>query len=139
MAGTLQWKGLMIFFLTCAVSCSSNNSVGGGAPQAEVDLREVADLLRMSSGSKKSLSKVADLKAGRNAYPRAFELLQSGEIVVVWEKEVPEEGAIESGTAPDGIIAYESRTPSAGGFVLLQNGKTLFLSQEEFLKATEAK
>jgi hypothetical protein len=109
-----------------------------GAPGIALDLQETAELIRASS-AKRIPARTSDLQVGRTGHPAAYEKVASGEIVVVWGAKMPDEGAIESGTAPTAIIAYEKKAPTEGGYVLRQNGKVEPLTADQFKAEEKAK
>lgn len=66
----------------------------------------------------------SDLARLQTAYPAGFELIQSWRVAIVW------------GVKPDanaaGVLAYEKKTPTEGGMVLLQNGAAKQMTANEF-------
>jgi hypothetical protein len=72
-------------------------------------------------------------------FPRGYQAVKSGEVVVLWGAKMPGEGEVNAGTAPDAVIAYEKKTASEGGYVLLQNGTVKEMSADQFKAAPKAK
>src|SRR5262245_57295670 len=104
-------------------------------PQAAA-LNEVADLLRATTGPDgRGPAKVADLSRMEQLYPRGYQAVKSGDVVVVWGAKMPGEG--NPGT--DAVIAYEKKTPTEGGYVLLQNGTVKEISADAFNSYPKAK
>ena len=116
--------------------CSgSPQSEGRTTPQATA-LTEVADLLRATTGpGGRGPARLADLARLEPQYPRGYQAVKSGEIVVVWGAPMAGEG--ETGT--DAVIAYEKKVPTDGGLVLLHNGTVKEMSADAFKSAPKAK
>jgi len=117
--------------------CGSKSGPGNaGAAQTPV-LDEVAGLLRAAGASGRAPARLADLTKFESGYPTGYQAVKSGEIVVVYGAKMAGEGDAESAAAD--VIAYEKKTPTDGGFVLLQNGKVKQMSAAEFNAAPKAK
>jgi hypothetical protein len=108
---------------------------GGGTkptiPTSKGKVEEVRDMLKTVQADKaKPPAKPADLDAVEPYLPTAAGDLRSGEIVYVW-------GAGLSGGT--GVIAYEKKAPTEGGWVLLQDGTVKEMSASEFSSAPKGK
>jgi hypothetical protein len=130
----------MHFIMGFAIAASVFGCGGPGGhnpdvtTQVQVDLQEVADLLRVA---KKPPTKVTDLAAGQSAHTQAYNLIKTGDIVVVWGVPMPGEG--DMATAPKNVLAYEKKSEQEGGYVLFLNGTIEKLSAEQFKTAPKAK
>lgn len=122
-----------------AAGCTSSPGAGEAVPPALIDLQEVADLLRAAAGTGRTPTKLADLAATQSMYPRGFEALKSGEIVVLWGAPIAGEGAASEGGAPQAVLAHEKNAPAEGGYVLLQDGTVKPMTADEFKAAPKAK
>jgi hypothetical protein len=128
------------FILTAALALSAGcESSGGGGFEPSPDngdrhaLTEVGEILRnrMLDTTQPPRSQ-ADIGRYENAGPTGFGRVTKGEIVVLW-------GANPKDGASDQILAYEKKTPQAGGFVLMQDGITVKkLTPDEFQAAPKA-
>lgn len=119
--------------------CAGNaGNTSAGEPGRADELRELAMILPLYSGQyNKGPSKVADLTQYEAAAPLALRSIKNGDIVVVWGATMPGEGDIGKGTTE--IVAYEKKTPTEGGAVLLHNGTVKEMTAEEFKSASQAK
>ncbi|VTR94517.1 Uncharacterized protein OS=Singulisphaera acidiphila (strain ATCC BAA-1392 / DSM 18658 / VKM B-2454 / MOB10) GN=Sinac_0826 PE=4 SV=1 [Gemmata massiliana] len=129
---------LFLFGTLALAGCSSNQSQSTSqGPGADAVLHEVGGLIQMYSGETgKGPKKVADLTKYQNGYPLGFQAVQSGDVVVVWGAKIGGEGEAASG--PTNVIAYEKKTPTEGGWVLLQNTTTKQMSASDFASAPKA-
>jgi hypothetical protein len=117
--------------------CSRTPADPNAGPSRADELNEVAGMLRdFSAAFNRGPSRAADLIQYENAYPFGGRALRSGDIVVVSGATVAGEG--EAATAAAAVIAYEKKTPSEGGYVLLQNGTVKEMTAEEFKAAPQA-
>jgi hypothetical protein len=132
---------LMAFlFLACIlVGCASSASGPSAAEMGkEPILHEVGGLIRVYSGENgRGPKQPADLAKYENGYPLGYAAVRSGEVVVVWGAKVAGEG--DAGSAPPDVVAYEKKTPTDGGWVLLQNGTVKEMTASEFKSAPKAK
>ena len=96
-------------------------------------LSEVGGLIESYSvDAKKPPKSIAEVARYEIGMPTGFTELKSGNIVVFW-------GAPLSETATDAVLAYEKAVPQSGGFVLMQDGKTIKkMTADEFKAATKA-
>ena len=113
---------------------------GGGqpAPDQEVALHEVGELVRGTTGPHgKGPAKASDFDKLRTSFPRGYEAVKSGEVVVVWGAGVKGEGDIANGGGE--VVAYEKDAPNSGGYVLLTSGEVKKMTASEFNSAPKAK
>jgi hypothetical protein len=120
-----------------SAGCGSADGVVAPKERAERvqenSLTQLADLLRIrQEDAGKAPQKAADLAKYEKAFPLGYYKLKSGEVVLLFD------APIEEGVA-DKILAYEKQTPESGGFVLMQDAKTIKkLTAEEFKSAPKA-
>jgi hypothetical protein len=124
----------LILALLLAGCSGRSGSVGS---ERESELREVANLLILHSGQhNKGPAKAADLQKYEAGGPLGFQAVKSGDIVIVWGATMPGEGDRTGTTA---IVAYEKKTPTEGGLVLLHNGTIQEMTAEGFAAAPKMK
>jgi hypothetical protein len=123
--------------LALAAGCGSSGGGGDFTPAPDngdrYALTEVGEILRnrMLDTTQPPRGQT-DIAKYENAGPTAFGRIKSGEIVVLWGAN-PKEGA------SDQVLAYEKKTPQAGGFALMQDGTTVKkMTPEEFTAAPKA-
>jgi hypothetical protein len=105
-----------------------------GTPDASGENRSHAGLSgrRRPCEDRPACAQTAEIVRYENVGPTGYNMVQKGEIVVVWGAN-PREGA------SDRILAYEKQTPQSGGFVLMQDGMTVKeLTSVEFQAAQKA-
>jgi len=117
--------------------CSSANRGGNVELPAEADkLQEVNELLH-AAGASRPPAKLSDLDRQRGMFPRAYEAVKSGEVVVLWGAPVKGEGEMGKG-GDEVVIAYDKDVPNNGGYVLLSAGTVKKMSADEFKAAPKA-
>jgi hypothetical protein len=115
--------------------CSSHP--GGTAASEAILLQDVNDLLRASAGPSGRLpSKIADLNRQQKMFPRGYDAVKSGDVVVLWG--APMKGEGDAGK-DEVVVAYEKAVPTEGGHVLLSAGTVKKMSASEFQAAPKAK
>ena len=112
--------------------CSSRTGGPAPPPPPAEDLRELAGVYEyLAAQGKPPPKKLEDLREfGGGVLGAAWPKLESGDYVVFW-------GA---GRAPgsSAVLAYESKTPTDGGAVLLQDGTVTTMTAAEFQAARKA-
>lgn len=102
-----------------------------GAPTAKQGLVDLADLLKGVAEQKKSPpARQADLEQYDAINLAATLAITRKEVVYVWGS------GIAAGS--QAVIAYEKDAPTAGGFVLLQDGTVKSMTAAEFATAPKA-
>jgi hypothetical protein len=120
--------------LALVAGCSSR-PVERAAPEYSL-LQEVNDLLHSSAGALgRPPAKLDDLGKHKSIYPRGYEAVQSGAVVVLWGAALKGEG--EAGK-DEAVLAYEKATPIDGGYVLLSAGTVKKMTADEFNIAPKA-
>jgi hypothetical protein len=122
--------------LSILVGCSSSNN-GAAVPGQEqtLVLQEVNDLLHQAASGARPATKVADLSRLGHNFPRGYEAVKSGEIIVLWGSPMQGEGQVGSNEA---VVAYEKAVPKDGGLVLLSAGTVKKMTPDEFNAAPKA-
>jgi hypothetical protein len=111
---------LVAFLFGCTQS--KRGSTGLERPVA-IAMPEIHDLyFACQKAEGKPPAKLADFDKLKQAYPRGYRAVQSGEIVVLWGTEL----------AGDTPIAYEKGTPDKAGLVLFGDGAMREMTAEEF-------
>jgi hypothetical protein len=133
---TLTYRVLsfaLLFALAAAAGCGRSGGGGGGGDAKAATLQDVADLLRASTQPNgQGPGKLADLGRAQEVYPRGYEAIKSGEVVVNWGVGMKGEG--EMGKGGD-VVAYEKDAPTAGGYVLLSGGEIKHMSAADYAAA----
>jgi hypothetical protein len=124
-------QGIFFVVMVAAAGCSGKPSPEAPATaEAKFQLRDVYDLLVLHEEQKKRPAKaVQDLQPYDNAFPTGFAAIREEKVLVSW-------GAATAGS--EGILAYEKKTPSDGGWVVLQGGTVKELTAEAFKAAPKA-
>lgn len=125
----------MLLGLVCfaAVGCGGAQ---GPLPENEVmndNLKAVGSLYRTyQSLQQKPPTKVAELKTYQEMAPAAFEAVRNGSIEVVWGTKLTDLNEDSSKDSADEVLAYEKKTPSEGGAVLMKNREVRQMTVDEF-------
>jgi len=114
--------------------CSSKPP-GASVPPDLTLLQEVNDLLRAGGPPGRLPGKVSDLDRAKEMFPRAYETVKSGKVVVLWGAPTQGEGDVGK---DEKVVAYEKQTPTEGGYVLLSAGSVTKMTAEEFKAAPKA-
>src|SRR5436190_16299056 len=127
---------LVVAGLGLLAGCSSRPAGGEPAGQAVV-LQEVNDLLHASAGAtERAPARLADVPARpQSLFPRGYEAVKSGAVVVLWGAPLKGEGEVGKDEA---VLAYEKAAPTEGGYVLLSAGTVKKMSAAEFTAAAKA-
>lgn len=141
MAKTVLIPTLFVVFAAgfgLLVGCSSRPGAGGETSAAFGNLLEVNDLLHMAAGETARVpAKLAALDGRpKSMFPRGYEAVKSGNVVVLWEAPLKGEGEVGKDEA---VIAYEKNVPTEGGYVLLSAGTIKKMTASEFQSAPKAK
>jgi len=135
-AMTLTFRVLsvaLLFALGAAAGCGRSGGGGGGGDAKAATIQEVADLIRSSTQPNgQGPAKLADLSRAQELYPRGYEAVKSGEVVVNWGAGMKGEGEMSKG---GDVVAYEKDAPTAGGYVLLSGGEIKHMTAAEYAAA----
>jgi len=116
------------------VGCSSRTQVQE-EPAYDL-LQDVNNLLHSAAGATgRPPAKLADLERYHKMYPRAYDAIKSGEVVVQWGGSPKGEGEVGK---DESVLAYEKNVPTEGGYVLLSAGTVKKMSATEFAAAPKA-
>jgi hypothetical protein len=125
--------GAMVVFSGCSGGGSSSPSSGPDLFHHS-SLQEAGDLYRnVILDTQKPPSKLSDFAKYENGFPTGYRELKEGNIVVIWGSPM-----VDSNTTT--VLGYEKATPDTGGFVLMQDTRTVKkLTSEEFKAAPKAR
>jgi hypothetical protein len=115
--------------------CSSKPTGAAVAPEVTL-LHDVNDLLRAAGTSGRLPAKLADVDRNKNMFPRGYEAVKSGNVVVLWG--APTQGEGDVGKANEMVVAYEKDVATQGGYVLLSAGSVRKMTAAEFSAAPKA-
>jgi hypothetical protein len=121
--------------LVLLLGCSSKPP-GASVPQESTLLADVNGLLRAGGAPGRLPAKLSDVEKAKEFFPRGYDVVKSGEVVVLWGASVGGEGDIASGN--EKVVAYEKKVPTEGGFVLMSAGSVKKMTAEEFKAAPKA-
>jgi hypothetical protein len=113
----------------------------GGPPEMkpidsdERGLRELAEIYRaFASKSKRAPRSLKELNVKGQQNPIAVSMIKSGDLIVQWGASLSPEGDTASA-----ILAYVKTVPEQGGYVLMQDGRTIKkMAADEFRSAPKA-
>jgi hypothetical protein len=125
--------------LGALVGLSAGCGSGGRAPSVPSDpqeafqqnnMLELGELLQtLQRDEGKPPSSLADLARREVGWPGGYKQVKDGNIVLLW-------GAPTREGATDTVLAYEKKAPESGGYVLMQDGKTVKrMTADEFKAA----
>jgi hypothetical protein len=115
--------------------CSSGAAKATNA--AMNDLQELNKLLR--AAAKKTgqpPAQLSDLDPFQSKYPEVYNLVKSGDLVVVWGTPLNNE---KDAAKTETVLAYGKDVPTAGGYVLTSAGNVTKMSAAELASAPKAK
>jgi hypothetical protein len=116
------------------VGCTSRAKQEAAAAEF-TQLQEVGDLLHAATGANgRAPAKLTDVDRFKSMFPRGYDAVKSGEIVVLWGAALQGEG--DAGK-DETVVAYEKDVPASGGFVLLSAGTVKKMSASEFSSAAK--
>jgi hypothetical protein len=122
---------VLVLSLNLLAGCSSQPAKG--LPPVFSELQEVNDLLHAAAGpSVRAPAKLADVGRYRSMFPRGYEAINSGNVVVLWGAALKGEGDVGKDEA---VVAYEKDVPTSGGYVLLSAGTVKKMTASEFASA----
>jgi hypothetical protein len=113
----------------------------GGPPEIkpiesdERGLRELAEVyLAFANKSKRAPKSLKELNVKGQQNPIAVSMINAGDLVVQWGASLSPEGETASA-----ILAYVKSVPERGGYILMQDGRTIKkMTAEEFKAAPKA-
>jgi hypothetical protein len=121
----------------CMVLGCASRPAGGDVSPTAILLEDVNYLLhRAMKPNGDAAARLADLEPGRAMYPRGYEAVKSGEVVVLWGTPMQSEEEAGKDTA---VVAYEKNVPTEGGYVLMSAGTVKKMTAEEFAAAPKVR
>jgi hypothetical protein len=125
---------LVGLFLSIVVVSTIGCGGGSGGPvdgPVRIALEDFSQFLQaLPSDGLKPPKRMAEFMPLEPMAPVAGEYLHNGELVYFWGA-----GLVDGG---ESIIAHQKDAGASGGWVLLENGKVLYMSAEEFAAAPKA-
>lgn len=135
-AGTLLVAGFTAQFAT---GCGSSTAPPPQEVVESINLRELGEAYRTYVLAKKAApKKLTDIRQYESGYPMAFAGLKNKELEVFWGGELLEPEAVVPEVSSETILAFESKTPNEGGYVLLTNREIKKMTPDEFKAAPKA-
>jgi hypothetical protein len=121
--------GVLVLCLGLAAGCHATVATKGD-PES-TDFRELGDLWHAAAGKAgRPPAKLADLTPYQKMFPKAYDSVKSGNVVVLWGTAPKGEGDVGSGN--EQVLAYEKKAPTEGGYVLMSAGTIKQMSASEF-------
>ena len=113
--------------------CSRDPKGPGTADEGyRASLEELGETLKtLANEGRKPPARMADLEPIEPMMAVAGPAIRSGDVVYIWG------AGYAAGSSQ--VIAYEKKTPSEGGYVLIQDGSVKKMSADEFKSAPQAK
>jgi len=117
--------------------CGSQGGVSTNADSQDIFhqnmLSEVGEILVIRKSDTNAPPKsLADLTRYQSGWPAGYTALKEGGVVVAWGESVQE-------GASDKILAYQKEAAESGGYVLMQDGRTVKkMTADEFKSAKKA-
>jgi hypothetical protein len=120
----------------CVVFGCSSQPTGGELPPTAGVLDDLNGLVRAAAGTTGRVPpRIADLDRFRDKFPRGYQGVKSGDVVVLWGTAL--QGEDEAGKDA-AVVAYEKNAPTEGGYVLMSAGAVRRMTAEEFGAAPKA-
>lgn len=131
----------VLFIMAAVAGCGGSSNTPPTAERTEeMHLEQVAEMLReyqLTHGSPPKTLK--QLRANPGAALGGFELVNSGDIIVVLGATLPDTKEEAGGSPDQGVLAYGKDVPTKGGPVLLLNRTVRPMTADEFKAAPQAK
>ncbi len=121
-------------YLGLVAGCSSQPRGASVAPETTL-LQDVNNLLRAVGTGGRLPARVNDLERQKAMFPRGYETVKAGNVVVLWGAAFQGEGQVGKDEV---IVAYEKDVPASGGYVLFSAGTVKKLTADEFRAAPKA-
>ena len=118
-------------FVLCLMLAGGCSSAGPTKSDPEsTDFQELGELFHAAAGKVgHAPTKLADLGSAKGVFPRAYELVKSGNVIVLWGTAPKGEGDVGNAEV---VLAYEKKVPTEGGYVLMSAGTIKKMSAAEF-------
>ncbi len=124
-------------FVLCFLLVGGCSSAGPtkGDPES-TEFQELSDLFHAAAGKVgHAPTKLADLATAKGMFPKAYELVKSGDVIIVWGTPPKGEGDVGNNEV---VLAYEKKVPTEGGYVLMSAGTIKKMSATEFNSTSKA-
>jgi len=128
---------LLLASLVVWTGCGQSGGVSSSADPEEIfrqsRMSELGEILSINKAETKAPPKaVADLTRYQGGWPAGYAAVKDGSVVVIWGV------GVQDGVS-DKIIAHDKEAADSGGYVLMQDGKTVKkLSADQFKAASKA-
>jgi hypothetical protein len=114
--------------------CSSAGPTKGDPGSTE--FQELGELFHAAASKVgHAPNKLADLGTARGMFPKAYESVKSGEVIVLWGTPPKGEGDVGNDEV---VLAYEKKVPTEGGYVLMSAGTVKKMTASEFNSAPKS-
>ncbi len=123
--------GLTLFVLCFLIvgGCSSSGGTTKADPES-TDFQDLGELFHAAAGKVgHAPTKLADLGTAKGMFPKAYDSVKSGAVVVLWGTAPKGEGDVGNNEV---VLAYEKKVPTEGGYVLMSAGTVKKMSASEF-------
>jgi hypothetical protein len=124
-------------FVLCFLLVGGCSSAGPTTADPEsAEFQELSELFHAAAGRVgHAPTKLADLATAKGMFPKAYESVKSGNVIVIWGTAPKGEGDVGNNEA---VLAYEKKVPTEGGFVLMSAGTVTKMTAAEFNSASKA-
>ncbi len=126
---------MLVASLCAGCGAGSGSNASAEIPPSNAGLLEVGEMYRAYLKQVgKPPAKMKDIELYSPGFPQGSLMLQNGELVTFWGVT-----ALTESGAGHAVLAYESKAPTGGGVVLLDDGETIKqMTTEEFQAAPKA-
>jgi len=124
----------LLSFVLCLLLVGGCSSAGPTKSDPEsTEFQELNELFHAAAGKVgHAPTKLADLGTAKGVFPKAYELVKSGNVIVLWGTPPKGEGDVGNNEV---VLAYEKKVPTEGGYVLMSAGTVQKMSAAEFSSA----
>jgi hypothetical protein len=130
---------VLCLVLAMAGCGGASNQVVTGDDMKQSALSDVAELYRLYIFQQhKPPTKVADFNAMEMMSPIGLRALKSGEVVAYFKADLPDLGEEPGKGSGEIVLAYEKKVPEEGGQVLMLNRTIKTMTAEAFKSAPKA-
>jgi len=121
-------------FVVCLLLVGGCSSAGPTKSDPEsTEFQELSEMFHAAAGKAgHAPTKLTDLGTVQNLFPKAYESVKSGNVIVLWGTAPKGEGDVGNNEV---VLAYEKNVPTEGGYVLMSAGTVKKMSAAEFTSA----
>jgi hypothetical protein len=135
--GTMTLPKYAVIALCAGLMAGCSSGAAKAKNQEMTDLQELKQLLRAAAKrTGHPPARLSDLDLFQAKYPEVYNLVKSGDLVVLWETPINME---KDAGKPEKVLAYGKDVPTNGGYVLMSAGNVTKMSAAEFASAPKAK